>query len=140
MAYIQFPSALFGPGSFSATIVDNNGLPAEVLEASAPFRIRVNWDVGPLAALLLGGQWEVAAYVESIGPGPEKVLATTTLAVTGAQVYSATLTVPAGTLPNDPPAAVSAGVYKIVTVLTHRNFTLITNIAAVAEGPVVRIA
>jgi len=70
MAYIQFPNVLFGPGTFDAVVVDNNGNPADVLEAGTPFQIKVKWSIGPLAALLLGGQWTVSAYVESIGPGP----------------------------------------------------------------------
>lgn len=139
MANIQFPNALFGPGVFTATVQDNNGAPTEVLEAGVPFRIRTAWTIGPLAALLLGGQWTVTTFVESIGPGPEQEIGHTTVPLNGSAAYNAVVTVPASTLPNDPPPPTS-GVYKLVTVLTHRNFGKISNVAAVAEGPVVRIA
>ncbi|WP_328472312.1 hypothetical protein OHA21_09525 [Actinoplanes sp. NBC_00393] len=139
MARIQFPNRLFGPGDFFAEVVDNNGDPTEVLEAGDSFEIRTKWDIGLLAALLMGGEWTVSTYVESLGPGPEKLIGTTTLPLDGSTAYKATVHVPANTLPNDPPPP-TGGVYKMVTVLTHRNFKKISNVAAVAEGPVVRIA
>ncbi|RSM48402.1 hypothetical protein DMB66_46345 [Actinoplanes sp. ATCC 53533] len=139
MAQIQFPNVLFSPGTFNATIVDNSGAPASVLEAGAPFRIDTDWSVDALTALLLGGEWTVTAYVESVGPGPEQEIGTTTLAVNGGQNYAATVAVPANTLPN-PPIAPTSGIYKVVTVLTHRNFGTPSNVAAVVEGPVLRIA
>lgn len=139
MSHIQFPNQLFGTGEFSAKILDNNGDPSTVLEAGAPFKIQTAWRIPPLAALLLGGLWKVTAYVESIGPGPEQEIASDTVALNGGRDFSVVLTVPANTLPNDPPGPAS-GVYKVVTVLTHRNFGKISNVAALVEGPVVRIA
>jgi hypothetical protein len=139
MADIQFPNQLFGPGTFTAVVLDNNGAPSGVLEAGDPFTIETKWSIGLLAALLLGGQWEVAAYVESIGAGPEQqVGATVVVPLNGGQNYAATITVPANTLPNDPSPPAS-GVYKLVTVLIHRNFNKVSNVAAVAEGPILRI-
>lgn len=139
MADIQFPNVFFGPGTFTATVNDNNGNPSNVLEAGQPFTIAASWNIGALAALLLGGQWEVAAYAESIGPGPELELGTTgPIPLNGGQAYAATVTVNANTVPNNP-APPNSGVYKIVTVLTHRNFGVVSNVAAVVEGPVVRI-
>jgi hypothetical protein len=137
---IQFPNQLFGPGTFSATVKDNNGAPSTVLEAGDPFTIDTEWEIGALAALLLGGRWEVAAYVESIGLGDEKQIGTTQVVLLDGRTtpYTATITVPAGTLPNNP-APPYSGVYKLVTVLIHRNFTKVTNVAAIVEGPVVRI-
>jgi hypothetical protein len=139
MAQIQFPNTLLGPGTFSALVQDNNGAPTEVLEAGAPFKVRTEWKVGLLAGLLLGGTWEVSVYVESIGQGPEERIGRTTVPLNGGQTYTAVVDVPANTLPNDPPPPAS-GVYKIVTVLTHRNFGKTSNIAAIVEGPIVRIA
>jgi hypothetical protein len=143
MADIQFPAALFGPGAFESTLLDNNGAPSSVLEAGQPFTISTRWDIGPLAALLLGGEWRVAAYVESIGPGEEKQVGpTVTVPLTGAQVYTADIVVPANTLPDldpNPPAPEPSGAYKVVTLLTHRNFGSVSDVAAIVEGPVVRI-
>ncbi len=140
MADIQFPNVLLGPGTFSAAVIDNNGAPSAVLEAAAPFTIQASWSVTALAALLLGGEWQLAAYVESMGPGPEQqVGATVNVALTGATNYNANITVPAGTLPDNPGPGQS-GTYKLVTLLTHRNFGNVTDVAAVVEGPIVRIA
>jgi hypothetical protein len=77
VAVIQFPNVLLNPGSFNATVVDNNGNPSSVLDAGTQFTINATWQVSPLAALLLGGQWEIAAYVESVGAGPEQQIGPT---------------------------------------------------------------
>ena len=139
MAAMQFPNVLLGPGTFDATIIDNNGAPSSVLEASAPFTIQCSWSISALAALLLGGQWQLAAYVESIGPGPEQeVGAAVTVPLNGGTNYNANIVVPANTLPDNPGPGQS-GSYKVVMLLTHRNFGLVTDVAGVVEGPVVRI-
>jgi hypothetical protein len=139
MSDIQFPNVLLGPGAISATVLDNNGAPATVLEAGATYTIHADWNISPLAALLLGGDWQLAAYVESIGAGPEQqVGATVTIPLTGATNYSADISVAAGTLPNNP-APPASGVYKTVTVLTHRNFGATTDVVGIVEGPVLRI-
>jgi len=139
MADIQFPSQLLGPGQVFATVTDNNGDPRTVLDAGQPFTIDVIWNIDRLAALLLGGRWEVAAYVESVGPGPERqVGGTVVVPLNGGAAYAATITVPANILPNDPAPSIS-GVYKLVTVLTHRNLDALTDVAGVAEGPILRI-
>ena len=139
MSDIQFPNILLGPGSVTATVLDNNGAPATVLEAGATFTVHADWEISPLAALLLGGEWQLAAYVESIGPGPEQQVGpTVTIPLTGATNYSADITVSAGTLP-DNPAPPTSGVYKTVTVLTHTNFGAVTDVVGIVEGPVLRI-
>jgi hypothetical protein len=139
MPDIQFPNILLGPGTVTADVLDNNGAPATVLEASQPFTVHAEWDISPLAALLLGGEWQLAAYVESIGAGPEQQIGpTVTVPLTGATSYSANITVPAGTLP-DNPAPPASGVYKTITVLTHRNFGATTDVVGLVEGPVLRI-
>jgi hypothetical protein len=139
VAVIQFPNQTFQPGQFDIVVNDNNGVPATVLEAASPFTIDATWSIDPVAALLLGGQWEVAAYVESVGQGPEQQVGTTQVVpFNGAASYSATVTVPANELPNNP-APPQSGVYKLIVVLTHRNFNAVSDIAAVAEGPFLRI-
>ena len=72
MTNMQFPDILLGPGTVTATVLDNNGAPATVLEAGQQFTIHAEWTISPLAALLLGGDWQLATYVESIGAGPEQ--------------------------------------------------------------------
>lgn len=141
MADIQFPNVLFGPGTATIVVNDNNGAPATVLEAADPFTINVSWNVDALFALLTGGQWEVAAYVEGIGGvAPEQQVGNTeTVLLNGGQNYAATITVAGGTLPNNP-APPNSGVYKLVVVLIHRNFGVVSNVAAVIEaGSLLRI-
>src|SRR6266702_4321060 len=109
MADMQFPNVLLGPGTFTAAVIDNNGAPSSVLEANQPFTIQCSWNISALAALLLGGQWQLAAYVESIGAGPEQeVGAAVTVALNGGTSYNATIVVPANTLPDDPAPPLSS--------------------------------
>jgi hypothetical protein len=144
VAVIQFPNVLLNPGTFTATVIDNNGNPSTVLDAGTNFEIRCSWQVSPLAALLLGGQWEVAAYVESVGAGPEQQIGTPPTRTVVVQLdgrtgpYTATINVPPNELPNNP-APPRSGVYKLVTVLTHRNFGNVSDVSAVEEGPFLRI-
>jgi hypothetical protein len=139
VAQIQFPNQLFAPGQFNIVVNDNNGTPSSVLEAAKDFTIDASWSIDPAAALLLGGQWEVAAYVESVGQGPEQQVGPTEIVpLNGTPSYSRTITVPAGTLPDNPAPPLS-GVYKLIVVLIHRNFAAVSDVAAVAEGPFLRI-
>jgi hypothetical protein len=139
VAQIQFPNQLFAPGQFDIVVNDNNGTPSTVLEAAANFTIDATWSIDPAAALLLGGQWELAAYVESVGQGPEQQVGPTEIVpLNGTASYSRTVTVPAGTLPDNPAPPLS-GVYKLIVVLIHRNFAAVSDVAAVAEGPFLRI-
>jgi hypothetical protein len=137
MADIQFPS---GSGTLSVTVKDNNGAPASVLEADQDFTIEAKWSIDKYSAAALGGQWELAAYVESIGAGPEKQIGTTAkVPLNGGTSYSATIKVPAGTLPDDP-APPTSGVYKLVTVLLLRGpFGKVSDVAGFVEGPMLRI-
>jgi hypothetical protein len=69
-----------------------------------------------------------------MGPGPEVLIGTAVVAANGGPAYSATITVPAGTLPSDVPP--DSGVYKLVTVITYRNtLNVLTEMAAFSEGP-----
>jgi hypothetical protein len=137
MADIQFPS---GSGTLDVTVRDNNGAPANVLEAAKDFTIEAKWSIDKGFALALCGKWQLAAYVESIGRGPEQQLGQTKeVTLNGGTHYSAVITVPAGSLPDDPAPGLS-GVYKLVTVLTHRSPRgKISDVAAFVEGPMLRI-
>jgi hypothetical protein len=142
MAGIQFPNHLLGPGEFTALIIDEGGEPSTVLDAGEKFVIHCEWTISRLAALLLGGQWKVAAYVESIGPGAEKQVGPSKIVpLTGETTYQADIEVPAGTLPDlsSLPQGELSGVYKIVILLTMENFGKVTDVASVVEGPVLRI-
>jgi hypothetical protein len=137
MASIQFPS---GNGTLDVTVKDNNGAPASVLEADTDFTIDAKWSIDKYSAAALGGKWELAAYVESIGQGPEKQVGKTEIVnLNGGTNYSATIKVPAGTLSDDPQPPRS-GVYKLVTVLLLRGpFGKVSDVAGFVEGPMLRI-
>ena len=141
MTEIQFPNLLLSPGDFNAVLVDNNGAPSTVLDAGLPFMINADWTISPLAALLMGGNWEVAAYAEAIGPGEEKQVGPTrTVPLNGTTTYSTVINVGPNELPDNLPAGQS-GAYKIVVLLTHRGVNgAVSDVAAVVELPVVRIS
>jgi len=134
---IQFPPT--GSGTLTISVVDNNGSSRTVLEASKPFTIEAVWTIDAESARVLGGRWELSAYVESFGPGFEGQVGPTRLQpLNGNTTYNDAIVVPANTFP-DNPAAPSPGVYKVIVVLLLRNNNLITDVAAVAEGPLLRI-
>jgi hypothetical protein len=137
MGNIQFPA--LGEGTFTAVVKDNNGSSSTVLEASKPIRIETKWNIDPESARVLGGRWEVAAYAESIGPGPEQQIGRTEeVPLDGRTDYETIVLVPGGTLP-DNPGPPNSGVYKIVVVLLLRNFNRVTDVAALDESPLLRI-
>jgi hypothetical protein len=140
MADIQVPS--LGPATFNATIVDNNGDPKTVLDAGQNFKIVCDWQLSQADASVLGGQFELATYAESIGPGPEQQLGQTVVVpVNGTQNYGPVdIDVPANTLPDNVPPGPQSGAYKLTTLLSHSNFGAVTDIGAVVEFPVVRIS
>jgi hypothetical protein len=141
MAEIQFPNAFFAPGTLTAEVLDNNGDPRNVLDAGQDFTIRVRTDLSANAAAFLGGTFEYAAYVESIGPGPEQQVGNTeTRANNGTNPILVDIVVPANTLPDNVPPGQS-GAYLPVVLLTHRdNSGQVTDVAAVVDGPVLRIS
>ncbi|HEX5811940.1 MAG TPA: hypothetical protein VFY38_07565 [Pseudonocardia sp.] len=140
MTDIQFPNLLLSPGTFTAELIDNNGVPSTVLEAGQEITVKAEWTISALAALLMGGQWEVAAYAESIGPGVEKQIGDTVVKpLDGSTNYNAEIKVPANTLPDNLGPGES-GAYKVVVLLTHRNFGKVSDVAAIVEFPVVRIS
>jgi hypothetical protein len=137
MTNIQFPPT--GSGNLTITVVDNNGSATNVLEASQPFTIEAVWTIDTESARVLGGQWELSAYVESFGPGLDAQVGPTRVkALDGSETYSDAIVVPPNTFP-DNPAAPSPGVYKVIVVLLLRNNNRVTDVAAIAEGPLVRI-
>ncbi|MCP3991984.1 MAG: hypothetical protein GY724_23125 [Actinomycetia bacterium] len=143
MTRIQFQGPL--TGTLRANLIDNNGDPARVLEASKNFEVKVKWKVDVLAAQILGGTWQIDLYAESIGDGFEGQLTYDDVpVVANQQAYQTTLVVPAGKLQNDPPPPPPtgriSGAYKLALVLSHRNSAGTTTwIAGLVEFPVVLI-
>jgi hypothetical protein len=141
----EFPPALSGSGP-SVTVLDPGGAPNTIIDTDDPFQIRVQWAVDQPGASLLGGQWLVRAYAESIGPGQEIQLTPAVPVNVSAGVpggpparleYTANVNVGAGTLQAE--NANSSGVYKLVAIVTHQNFGGDTVLAGFSEGPVIQM-
>jgi hypothetical protein len=76
--------------------------------------------------MTLGGSFDLKAYVESIGPGPEQQLGPTINVPVdpGRTDYDRTITITGGTLlgeGQDFNGVAVSGVYKIIAVLQHLN-------------------
>jgi len=92
-----------------------------VLDRKKPFEIDVEWNVsGALAPLWLfalrDSKWNVQAYAESLGGGPEILLSRDDSVTPDFSVlnYSTKLTVQANTLEEGNPGSNTSGIYKLV--------------------------
>ena len=122
----------FISGDFTqVAVVEPGGLGTSnlVLDPTKPYNINVAWEItGSLTPLWLAAlkatspRWSIAAYAESVGPGPELLLTEEPVAVASAfdQLPNAwrwkhQLTVAANTLPEENPGPGGpSGVYKLV--------------------------
>jgi hypothetical protein len=139
----EFPPALSGTGP-SVQVLDPGGAPNTIIQRQDAFTIRARFTVNQPGASLLGGQWQMRAYVESIGPGQEIQVGTNALAVSAgvpvpgpALEYTLNVAVPGNTLSAEDNN--NSGVYKIVVVITHQNFGGPTVLAGFSEGPVIQV-
>jgi hypothetical protein len=125
-----------------------------VVNRAKPFEIEVQWHVfGNLVPLWLTAlsvrspNWVVTAYAESQGPGDEVALGSVNVPVGGPvfaldEAYSATLTVPANTLPEENPGdPTQSGTYKIVvtTFLDSALGPIGYDMMGYAEGPIIKV-
>jgi hypothetical protein len=125
-----------------------------VVNGGEPFDIKVTWHIfGNLTPLWLTAlaahtkDWVVTAYAESEGPGPELVIGKKYVPVGGPhfthdEEYTATITVPAGKLPEENPGdPYRSGVYKII-VTAFLNSDLGKpgyDMMGYAEGPIIKV-
>jgi hypothetical protein len=124
-----------------------------VVNRTESFDIDVDWHVfGNLTPIWLGAlsrttpDWVVTAYAESLGPGPELSLGSVNVPVGGPaftqdESYTAKITVPAFTLPEEDPGNLNeAGLYKI-TVTTFLDSALggPYDMIGFAEGPIIKV-
>jgi hypothetical protein len=142
-------------GEFTSVIVVDPAIPGHVpnlvIDPTKDFNIELKWKLEgsdvPLYLAALGGNWDIQVYAESIGPGPDFRIANASIPagppVTPA-LYATTLTVPAGTLPEENPTPSNtdpSGVYKIVvtvfldSVLGSPGF----DICGFSEGPIIKV-
>jgi hypothetical protein len=126
-------------GSIKSKVADPTGInpPANIIQTDDAWDVHVEWEIAGVAAPFLGGDWHVSVYVESIGPGPEMQLGTTTTvplataAPAASRTYSTKVTVPAGTLPK--------GTYKLVALLNYSNGGLPQEMAGFDTGTIIQL-
>lgn len=112
-------------GTIDTSIIEVGGVnPTSILEGDKDFEVHVKWTLsGPLTPFV-AGSWHVNLYFEAIGPGVEPKVpapAQTQIVVPLAPApspnnYSATVTVPAGTLE----ATKDSRPYLLVVTVTYR--------------------
>lgn len=118
-----------------------------VLDPGKDFQIAVNWSITgllrPLWLTALGGNWNVQVFAESLGGGPEILLARddTVAADPNRSDYAVTLTVRAGTLPEGDPGSQVSGIYKLVaSVFLNSNLgSPGFDMVGFNEGPIIQI-
>lgn len=117
--------------------------PTTVLDAGTPFYVHVHWDVPAAIAAVIGGNFRIRAYAESVGPGPEQQIGTSHVeaAVPGKTSYDIHILVPAGTLLGEGQQSGGvpvSGMYKLASVLQHLNPTA-NECSGYADGPLVQL-
>ena len=120
----------------SMEVRDNTLGETSVLDSSVPFNVAVRFEIPAPVIPTLGGSFRIRVYAESIGPGQEVLLATTTVAVTGLAAYTTVISIPANTLQGEDQifgGVPVSGVYKFVAVLQHLN-PLATEVSGYAES------
>jgi hypothetical protein len=118
-----------------------------VLNADDSFDVTVKWEVTgllrPLWLAALAGNWNVQAFAESIGGGPEILLAqdNTVAADPARSQYEVTFTVPPSTLQEGNPGDNVSGIYKLV-VSVFLNSDLGSpgfDMTGFNEGPIIQV-
>lgn len=113
-------------------VTDLDGNPNRVIDRNVGCNVRIDWHLSGTLQSLIAGTWTVRAFVESMGPGPEMQIGSAIVPLGANPNYSATINVPANTLPANPP---DSGVYKLVVVITHEAFGIKSEMAGFGEGP-----
>jgi len=121
------PHTLDTNAPMSMEVLDFVGVaPSSVIDIDDPFKVKVKWEVPAGVAPILGGDFRIRVFAESMGPGPEKQLGTETIVpvVPGQEKNEIDIDIldhqleGEGTLPSGENCS---GVYKLVTALQHRN-------------------
>jgi hypothetical protein len=122
MADIQFFPAT-AAGTFTATVLDNNGNPATVLEAGLP--ISATGQITINAGQAITGTATVRAFADQLGGPFDQIIGTpATVNITGDGTFNWTINVPVGTFPEvappaPPPAA--SNLYRLAAHMTMVN-------------------
>lgn len=118
-----------------------------VLNRNDAFQIKVDWSITgllrPLWLSALGGRWNVQVYAESLGGGPEILLASdnSVPADPNRADYTVQLNVPPNTLDEGNPGSNTSGIYKLV-VSVFLDSTLGSpgfDMTGFSEGPIIQV-
>jgi hypothetical protein len=129
-------------GEFPPFAVGNH-----VLNRNDAFKIKVAWKITgllrPLWLAALGGNWNVQVYAESLGGGPEVLLASDNSVAADPQVsdYALEIIVPPNALEEGNPGSQTSGIYKLV-VSVFLNSDLGApgfDMTGFNEGPIVQV-
>jgi hypothetical protein len=115
---------------------DSGPNPNTVIRRAEGWSVRIDWNISGGIAPAVGGDWRVNVLLESMGPGFEGQVATTTIPVSAAppaliRNYTATLNIAGGLVPQ-------AGVYKLVVAILHQNLGVPTRMAGFEEAPLLQ--
>lgn len=104
-----------------------------IVDTKDAWSIRVDWNTSGSIATAIGGNWQLRAFLESMGGGFEgQIGPTVNVSAAGPLSKTASIPVaPANTL------GITAGAYKLVVTLTHLNPNP-TGIAGYEEGKIVQ--
>lgn len=117
MADIQF-FPVTAAGTFTASVVDNNGNPATILEAKLNFTVK--GDITINAGDAITGTATITVYADQLGGPIDKAIGTpATVNINGDGTFPWTVTVPGSTLPDAP--AGGSNVYRLAAVFTMAN-------------------
>lgn len=118
-----------------------------VLNRDDAFQVNVAWEINgllrPVWLAALGGNWNVQLFAESIGGGPELLLASdnTVAADPAVANYSVTLDVPPAALDEGNPGSNVSGIYKlVVSVFLNSNLgSPGFDMTGFREGPYIQV-
>ena len=130
-------------GTIAVSIVDPAAgayPPSSIVQRDHAWRINVNWTINGSAALGLGGDWTVRAFLESVGPGFEgQIGPTMSVPVSSAtpsfsRSYATTINAPAAnTIPG-----LNDGAYGLTVLINYSNGGVPGEIAGVVEMPIMQ--
>ena len=106
-------------GSMTVEVLDASGvIPSSIFSTENPGILRVAWRVHGPAVPALDVDWVVHAFLESMGPGLEKMIPEQVVPVKSG-VYSA-VPYPTFSYEQDMPLSAPPGIYKLVATITYR--------------------
>ena len=117
--------------------------PTTVLDAGTPIFLHVHWEVPAAIAAVIGGNFRIRTFAESVGPGQERQVGQTlTVPASPNQTsYDVHIVVPGGQLEGEGElfgGVPVSGMYKLVAVLQHMNPNP-NECSGYADGPLIQL-